>query len=407
MLLFAPHAVAAFANYNSVLIGERAAGMAGAFSALSKDPAATPFYNPATTALLDGSSLSATVNVYNKFDTNIGETNDASTAPLRINRGFFRSLPASSGTIVKFNSFAIGLSILVPDYDSYSGQIESTEHVNSSLNFVDESLWVGGTMAAKLTPRDRIGLTVYYTARNLSRTASDRITTTDNTAATITLEEKNLTSNAIVPILGYHRALSPSWSFGVSYRAPSLPIAGEASYLKSVTTTSPYSTTLVNYGKLRAVTKIPAKLTLGVAREVPNKNTLSIDVQIYEGLNYQDLPEADVGSDYTEHQQITNLAVGYEQYLRDWLTVRFGYFTNLSSYSAPRSDRSQRQGDHIDMNGFSANFNIQTQKQTSFTFGGYYNGGSGTTTQIVNQNLVVLPKSQQVFTMLVATSFNF
>jgi long-chain fatty acid transport protein len=395
----------AFANYNSVLIGERAAGMGGAFTALTGDPAATAFYNPATTVLLQGTSVSASANVYNKYDTNIGGGQDFSGAPMRVNRGFFRSIPASSGTVVNFGSFAAGFSIVVPDYDFFSGQIHGAQNTSSFLSAIDESLWVGGTLSGKLTEADSIGLTYYYTARNLSRTVNDKVTTA--TSAVITQEEKNLTTNSLVAVAGYHRRLSDTWSVGFSYRFPSLPIAGEASYFRSVTRTSPYSNEVINRGNLRALTRIPAKISLGVAREIKGANTISFDLQFYESLGYRDLPELPEGAELVSYRQVTNIAVGYEQVVNNWVTLRLGYFSNFGAHSTPDLAHAERQGDHVDMQGFSANLAFGTKDNTSFTFGGYYSGGSGETLQLSGEKLSLLPKEQQIFTMLVATGFRF
>jgi hypothetical protein len=398
---------AAYSNYSSVLIGERASGMGGAFTALSGDPAATPFINPATTVLMGGNSLSATVNVYNKYATNLGEATDFKEAPQRLNRGFFRSLPAASGTLMHFRSFAVGISILVPDYDIYSGQLKGAENVDSFMSHVDESLWVGGTFSGRLTERDSIGLSIYYTARNMLRTALDRVTTGGGTGAVITSEEKNLTANAVVPVFGFSRKLSPNWSLGLSYRAPSLPIAGEATYYRATTDTTPYSTTVINKSGLTAVTIIPARFSMGAAREIKGANTVSFDVSLYEGTSYRDLPDYPEGTDMIHHEPVVNFALGYEQILRSWLTLRLGVFTNHSSHPPPDQSQALRQGDRVDMMGFSANLNVLTREQTSFTFGGYYNGGSGQSAQRVGQEFRVIPKSQQVFTMLLATGFRF
>lgn len=407
LLSWATSSHAAYSNSNSILLGERAAGLGGAFTALSGDAAASPYYNPATSVLQSGNHVSAAVNVYNKFETNVGDTGDFTQAPQRLNRGFFRSLPSSSATILGFGSFAVGLSILVPDYEFYSGQIKGTSTTTSSLSTVDESLWVGGTFSTKLTKRDAAGLSLYYTARNLSRSVSDRVETGGGTGATLTTEEKNLTSNAVVAILGFYRKLSETWSMGLSYRAPSLPIAGEASYYKAVVQTTPYTSTVTNQGNLRAITKIPARVTVGFAREVKNVNTLSFDLQMYEGTSYSDLPELPAGAEDIQHRQIVNFALGYEARVRDWARLRLGFYSNLSNNGRPDLSKGQRQGDYVDQMGFSANVNFRTADATSFTFGGYYTGGSGDSTQLTGQSLQIVPKSQQVFTMLVATGFSF
>lgn len=406
-LLIAPSSRAAYSNYNSVLIGSRAAGLGGAFTALSEDTAASPFYNPATTILSHGNSLSATVNVYNRYSTTIGENADFREAPQRLNQGYFRSLPSSSATILGFGSFAAGLTIIVPDYQFYSGQIRGSDDTSSFLNLVDESLWVGGTFSARLTDRDRVGFSLYYTARNLSRTANDRVTSAGGTGATVTTEEKNVTANSFVTVFGYHRQLSSLWSFGISYRPPSLPIAGEGTYYRETISTTPYSASTINRGNLRAITKIPSKLSVGFAREAPKVNTLSLDLQFYEAISYFDLPEVPEGADQVVHRPIVNFALGYEQVIEDWVSVRFAVFSNLSSHPDPQLDSGYRQGDHVDMNGFAANTTFKMPSGTHFTFGGYYTAGQGSSIQRVGQKLSIMPKTEQVFTMLVATGFAF
>ena len=402
-------AEAAYSNYSSVLLGDRAAGMGGAFTALTDDPSASPFYNPATLILMKGNSLSTTVNLYNKYNTAIGEIEDVTVAPQRLNQGYFRSLPSSSSSIIGFKSFSLGLTILVPDYKFYSGQVKGNSDTTSFLSQVDESLWVGGTFSVKLTENNSFGFSLYYTARNLSRTVNDRLTTDGGggTGAIITNEIKNLSANSVLPVLGLFHRISPIWSLGVSYRPPSLPISGEATYYRSNTVTSPYQTTIINRANLRAITKIPARLAIGVARENPGEDTLSFDVQIYEGLAYNDLPEIPEGTDHVTHRPVVNFAVGYEKAVRDWLILRLGFFTNLSSHPEPDTRSNIRQGDHVDMNGFSGNIQIKTHQNTTFSFGGYYTGGRGTSTEFVGNQITIVPESQATYTMLVATGFAF
>jgi hypothetical protein len=399
-------ASAAYSNYNNVLLGERAAGLSGAYTALAADPAATPFYNPATSILQEGSHFSGAVSVYNKYETNLGQTGDFAGAPTRLNRGYFRSIPASSGTILNFKEYAVGLSILVPDYDFYNGQIQGSATTVSSLNFIDESLWVGGTFSRRLTPVDSAGISLYYTARNMSRSVNDRITTSATTA-TLTTEQKDLTSNNIVAILGYHRRLDDHWSVGVSYRPPSVQIAGEGSYYKSTTVTTPYSDTEINQSSVKAETHIPQKLAVGIAREEIGVRTFSLDVQLYEATDYKDFPDFNAGTDDVHYHRTANIAAGYEQYLWPRVSVRGGVFTNLSASESPDANSGYRQLDHINLYGWSANVNLRVHEQTSFTFGGYYSGGSGLSTQLIGNQIQVIPKTQQIFTMLVGTGFHF
>ncbi len=398
---------AAYANPNSILIGDRAAGMGGAFTALAADPSATPFYNPATTILQEGSHFSGTVSVYNKYENNIGNTGDLVGAPARLNKGFFRPVPASSGIILNYQKFAVGLSILNPDYEYFSGQLHTLAGTTSSLNSVDRSLWVGGTFSTRLTDVDSVGFSLYYTARNLTRTVNDRISTGGGTGAIINIEEKNLTSNNLVAIIGYHRQLPSHWAAGISYRPPSIMIAGEGTYYRSNTQTTPFSDAVTNQADIKAITKIPQKISVGIAHEDPLVNAASLDVQMYLPLSYHDFPDFETGSDDNRYKFVANLCAGYEHFFRHWVSVRGGAFTNLTTAEDVDPNSPYRQPDSVNMYGFSANLNVHPHEKTSFTFGGYYTSGTGISSQLSGNSIKVLQKSQQVFTMLIGTGFHF
>ena len=64
-------------------------------------------------------------------------------------------------------------------------------------------------------------------------------------------------------------------------------------------------------------------------------------------------------------------------------------------------------GDHIDMYGFSSNLAIFTSDKVSFTIGGYYTGGQGDSVELVGGQLIRVPKSNQNFSLLVASSYFF
>jgi hypothetical protein len=405
LLVLPSWALAGYANYNNVLVGERAAGMGGAFTALSGDPAASPFYNPANTILQDGSVFSGSASVYNKYETAIGGSGDFLGSPAKINRGFFRAVPASSGTILNFKKFAAGISIVSPDYQYYNGEVHGESNTRSNLNFIDQSLWVGGTFSTRLSPDDSVGFTLYYTARTYQRSVDDRIL--GSGTSTITTEEKTLTSNSLVAVFGYHRQLNPLWSVGVSYRPPSVQIAGDGTYYKSTTVAAPYSTTEIYHGSTKAVTRIPEKISFGIALDLPDVRAISFDISLYGALAYQDFPEAPDGSDDLHHRQVANFALGYEQFIFPRFSVRTGLFTNLTSAESPTGANGMRELDQMNLYGWSANLCFHPREQTTLTFGGYYEGGSGLSTQLVSNSIKVLPKSQQIFTMLVGTGFHF
>lgn len=400
---------AAFSNTNSILIGDQAAGMGGAATALVGDVASAAFYNPATLGALKGGSFSANVGIYKKFDTNYGYNQELTQAPLKVNQGFFRSLPASAGSVIDYKENKIGLSIVVPDYDTYKGDLAKTASNTSTLTYTDESLWVGLSIGRRWTEASYVGLTSYYTARSYVRTINDRSYPTA-TQAILYNQEKNITENGILFILGYLHEFSPRWKLGVSLRPPPIKVAGQANISESLVTMDQSVPSLTrNEPKLPtfgAPVKIPSKLGLGLSFS-PNLHwLLSWDIHLYEGLSFSDIDSSEY-SNRVNYRSIINTSLGVQWSLRENFKLRSGVFTNFSAHSNPDEKIPRLQEDRVDMLGFSANAVFIAENKVAYTFGGYYTGGRGRSIQRINQEYQVVPKDVHVFTMLVGTHFYF
>lgn len=404
-------AEAAFGNQNSLLVGELVAGIGGAGTAVVGDVAASSYYNPATLAPLEGSAFSAAVGVYKKFDVLYGTEEDFTKAPLRVNQGFFRSLPASTGSVIKWDDYSLAFSVVVPDYDQFKGDLRSDTENISTLNFTDESLWVGGSIAKKINESESLGLTLYYTARSMSRSVNDR-SFYSPTKTTLFTSEKTVTENALIPLIGYYQKVSDRTGFGVSLRLPAMQILGRATLFSNETKidsndpTNPIVNTPLNEPEKSTRVVVPGQLRMGVTYEPDPTWLLSGDLSLSEGISYSDLEDETLATKVT-HKAVWNVNLGVEKKFRDWLHLRTGIYSNLSSHPNPNPDLQKPQEDHVDMLGFSANFVFIAGQKIRYTFGGYYIGGKGRSSQRIDQLYRVIPKTQHVFTMLVGTSFHF
>lgn len=411
VLFFHSAALAAFSNTNSLLMGELVAGIGGAGTAVVGDVAASPFYNPATLAQLEGSAFSAAVGIYKKFDVLYGNEEDFTKAPLRVNQGFFRSLPASTGSVIKAGDYSLAFSVVVPDYSQFKGDLRSDTTNISTLTVTDESLWVGGSIAKRLNDTDSWGFTLYYTARNLTRSISDR-TTTDADHSQVFTEDKTMTENALVPIFGYHQKINDQWAWGASIRTSAIPILGRATIFRSSILVDTAASPPVKFESSNNPEKstrvvIPGLIRLGTTWQPDPSWLLSLDLSLSEGISYNDLEDASLATKVV-YRSTGNVSIGIEKKFRDWLYLRTGVYTNMSTHPDPEPDLRQEQQDHVDMLGFSANFVFIAGQKIHYTFGGYYVGGKGRSMQRINQNPYdVVPKTEQVFTMLMGTSFFF
>lgn len=405
LLLFFSPVFAQFANYNSVLLGDRAAGMGGAGTALPNDVSSAAFYNPALLSQTTGTAFSAAVGIYKKYDINYGTETDYTKNPLKASSGFFRSLPASTGNVVRKMGWTFGLSILVPEYETFKGDLQSTTQNTSTLSFTDESLWVGPTVSQSIDERSAWGLTLYYTARNFTRSIQDR-TYPDATQAILFNSEETLKENAIVPIIGYVYTPSSAWTLGVSFRSRGIPVSSTATYFEALTRTTPYSSEQINESELSSVIVVPAKLSLGVSRSHEFGWVWSANLDAYEGQSYEIIDFQNRGS-YIVRNAVVNLSLGVEKTFTDWFKVRLGAFSNLSPYPNPDENLKRHQGERVDQAGVSANVVFIADNKIAYTFGGYYSGGRGRAMERVDQDYQVITKSQQVFTMLAGTQFYF
>lgn len=405
LCLLAQPATAAFSNYNSILIGDQAAGMGGAYTAMTNDASALAYYNPAGLAFLKGHSFSAAVGIYKKFDTTFGKEEDFTKAPLRINQGFFRAIPSSTGSVIRRDDYTMAISIVVPDFDNYKGDLRSSAENTTTLSYIDESLWVGGAIAKKISEEESMGLTMYYTARSYTRSLNDRSFPTASEAILFN-SEKTLVENAIIAILGYHLKLNDKWSFGASLRTPNLTVKGAGSYFSSKVNTNPYSVTTVSRPDEKTHVNIPGKLSLGVAYQESDDLNISVDASLYQAMAYDDFADPTIATHWA-HKSIWNVAAGVEKRVVPWLRVRAGVFTNFSSHPNPDPKIMTAQPDKVDQLGFSANLAFTSGDKIDYTFGGYYTGGRGKSIQQINQSAEEVIVTQHVFTMLVGTAFSF
>jgi hypothetical protein len=405
LLFFIFPSFAQLANYNSILLGDRSAGMGGAATALLEDASSGAFFNPATLAMSESSTLSAAVGIYKKYDTQYGSESDYTQTPFKINTGFFRSLPASTGSMIRKEGWTFGLSILVPEYETFKGDLQSTTANTSTLTYLDESLWVGGMLSRKTSASESWGLTLYYTARNFNRSIQDR-TYPNTSEAILYSSEETVTENSIVPIIGYLKKHESGWLLGSSLRLRGIAVASDATFFENRTTTNPYSSSEVNQLNLKTDVFIPAKISIGASKVVNNYLEIAMTADLYEGRSYSfiDLPSKGT---YVVRQAIANFSIGSEWTFKDWLKLRSGIFTNISPYPDPDPTLKKYQGEHIDQAGFSANLVFIADNKIAYTFGGYYSGGRGRAIERINQDFEVVTKSQHIFTMLVGTHFYF
>jgi len=257
-------------------------------------------------------------------------------------------------------------------------------------------------MGLNLTDKDAVGLTAYYTSQSFTRSLSSRFAGGGGT--TSALENSTFTTNSIIYQLGYFHEFNENWQAGAVYRFRSIPVGGSASYQNSSVSSGGAAPTPIETTNLKARAGTPDRLGFGVVYSTPHKQTFSFDVNWYDSNSFSDF---DQYGDVINQNTLVNFALGFENYVEPWLALRLGVFTDLAASPKIPLTPDRRYQDHIDKYGFSLNFGIKTTEHTTVDLGGYYVGGTGTTSELIDGSYQRLKKSEYLFSFLVGSSYVF
>ena len=163
-LCIIPFTLHADENHNvNQIVGDRALGMAGAYAAISDDPAGM-YYNPAGIAYSRSANISANVNTLQAFDITY---KDALAGEFDYNRNSFQVLPNFFGVIQPFGGWMVGFSSSIVD-SAQENQDQDFEPFGYIENFVlnttnvDTVYNVGPSLAKKLNDDLSIGLSMHF-----------------------------------------------------------------------------------------------------------------------------------------------------------------------------------------------------------------------------------------------------
>ena len=378
-LMVFPFGVCQFAvadefHYNNLLIGDRASGMGGAYTAISDD-ATGMYYNPAGIVYVGDRNFSASVNAFysqtKKYNNVIG------------GRPFERkssALLANYFGIVKpLGKFMIGFSYAVPDAvsEDQNQTFNLTTPASRStinLNNRDTTFNFGPSLAAEINNDLAVGMTLYAHRRDAELTIN-QFAERANATSQWSNYYFRLKETGVRPVLGLAWAPADKLSLGLSL-SKTLVLSSDANSQTtcwdndvvvgcpvSAPTTSIQAPSLIasNYKR-----EYPVRLAVGAAYFADRNFLLSGD------LTYHTAVKDPV---YGEKVAIMNAAVGTEYYfLKNW-AVRAGLFTNLANTPDIQAGVTNIE-EQINLYGASLSIS-NFSGSTSVTLGGSVNHGKG------------------------------
>jgi long-subunit fatty acid transport protein len=425
--LFAGTAAADDQHYTNLLIGDRASGMGGAYTAVSDD-ATGLYYNPAGVAYTAGRSISASVNAYydteKKYKSVIGGNGWVRTSS--------SLLPNYFGVVQPMGKFKVGFSYAVPesimeDQDQVFHNLPlSTTRVNGQpsvadlnpgvkissyiINFNNESTTYnfGPSIATELTNNLAAGVTLYYYQRK-TQWILNQIVRTDAGGSEWTNLYYQSQEWGFRPILGLMWTPVSNVSVGLSmskiliqgseisqqyaYRRQGLAVGydmngdGIQDTVLSDDAYVPYAIPSIDTKR-----KYPTQISLGVAWFPSQSLLLSADINHYSAIHGQNV------------EAVNNLALGAEYYVSKNWAVRGGFFTDYAN-TPTISANNASQPEHIDLYGETLSISHFT-RNTSVTLGGGYTYGTGKA-QILSGSSKIQDAESQGWMLFLSSSYSY
>ncbi len=418
-------------------VGEKAAGMGGAFTAAVGDPASA-YYNPAGLGGLPDQGISLSASIYQLaledyrrvIDLDVG-TGDRLRAGMQSQT--FGTFPSSVSYVLPLQAegdpggvrHVFALSLVVPDYDKFRGVIAEPREdyafeLKGTSHREEVTYWAGPSYAVALGRGLRLGVSAFV----LTHVAEDRANVgiklaVDDGAGgvlssylTVSDERRAIGVTMLVQV-GAQVDVSDAWTLGLSLRTPSLGrLYSEVHQLlfssrlleddQGPSELAPAYVDRIETRRVKFNPRRPLMLALGACYRLPPTLELAMDLsmhlpqapfRLYSGRKVyptdargDPILDEDRALDPTELRKSTlvlNANLGAEVRLADGLVGRLGLFTDFSAVAQSFYDTPERRPGALDLPrlqrvGASLGFGLIGERTTT-TAGLVYVFGRGTT----------------------------
>ncbi len=403
-------------NFRPYLIGARAAGMGGAFTALADDGSG-PYYNPGGIAFAKRSSLSLAASVYGyvsgSFSNVLGPGHDFDYKDLN-------TFPVSTSIVRKLGANdTIAGSVFVPD----AFRIDDRDNIALAQNaffLSDEvqTVWVGASYAHRW---GRLGIGVSAFGLLGTETQFIDITASRDSMNFETLTGRTDTSTkGVVGALGARYDVTDDFHLGLSVYSPEVGSGTRRTFQRATIgeTTPMAGEEIVEFtaDNLHAAPTLPVRIQSGIAYTGPGW-AISADAMFLGPRTVHDDPDrAADGVDRTIiRHAVVNGALGGEYVIANMIPVRTGVFTDFAASPDPKShavgtpDPNPENTNHINRYGATLSLGYRTD-HTATDIGAIVSWGSGHDEAPVNLDFSNMqPTAASVFDtyVFIASSYEF
>lgn len=345
-------------NNRNLLMGNRAALMGGAYTALSEDLSGA-YYNPAGLAFLNHDRINLNAAVYSLLTGS--RTDPSSGVELSLKR--FAAIPTSLGNSYKLtDDIAFALSIFqIDNVSTNSVGISSNKYIKIEAS--GNSFMIGPSLAYKFSKKFSVGISIFlhYAERNL--TLSSNIS---GNQSSIGSSEDSL---GLAPLIGIKYHVTDKFKLGLTYSVETIPLTGNRTYYYDT------GTGVSDGATIKGDIRLPHRFALGLAFDKKNDYTIALDLLYSLPMSFyspNELFRASDSSYYHKEKASFNFSLGGEMFFSDSYALDLGIFTNLSS--ATENDASNE----VDMFGASIGLRF-VGKKISAGLGAVFQYGESST----------------------------
>ncbi|GAB6094378.1 hypothetical protein JCM14469_06300 [Desulfatiferula olefinivorans] len=397
ILIVAADARADESHYINSNVGDRASGMAGAYTAVSDDSSGC-YYNPAGIAFAPANKFSASVNAVNtakRVYKNVLTT--LSGAGLDWEQESFSLLPNYFGIVQEFGPGMLGFSYAVPDsaqmrqkqtFSNIAG-VQTINTLTININKHDKAYLFGPTYSYRINDALSVGATLYYYYRDSELIYNQFAMFADGSEA-ITNLHTTRTDQGVKPMLGL--IWDPVDNVSVGLSVSKLWVFDSDRDVQEIQNDYPDDPAdiLLAKASYSDETKFPLSTALGLAWFYSPSLLFSMDLKYYP--------------DIEEKKYVLNAALATEYYPTDFFAVRAGVYTDLSN-APDLSTAAVSQVDQVDLYGVTLSGTLFSGK-TSVSLGLDWSFGSGDA-QVNAASTQIYDVDYSQLTVHISTSFSY
>ncbi len=409
-------------NFRPYLVGARAAGMGGAFTALADDGSG-PFYNPAGIAFVERSQLSIAGSVYGIVS---GTQADAIVVGAERHDFSFHNLntfPTATAGVWKLGDGSrpdradvLSLGVFIPDAVNVDARdtIVSRENAIVVVN-QEQTMWLGLTYAHRAGSVG-VGATIFgLLGTGVSQLDLTGVGATSADFILLTLRTDE-TRYGVVGALGIRWDATDHLRLGLSIFSPAYGRGSRRLFVRAAgagagAAGGPPAIAVVNEDGLHATPTEPLRVQAGLAY-TSGPFTLAADAVVLGPRDVRDDSDrVDIGAErHVVRNAVVNGSVGFEYVIAERFPLRAGFFTDLAASPATSAGSDVQDTAHVNRFGGSLSIGYRTE-HTATDLGVNLSGGSGQDVvpgdNLDFTNLKVSRSSQLLFYVFLATAYQF